>query len=188
MECTITCGIGHQFQKDLKEFLETFGHIVVGFDGNLNKISQKQQTDLIVRFCNSVSNEVTTRYFSLVFLDSTVATKLREGLTDAIGDKNLIKLVQILMDGPAVNIRMLDDLKKGISEKYPDNPTLLDLDSCGLHNVHCSYKTGMKKTEWEIDNFLSCLYRLFKNIPPRRGNYTKITKSDIFPLKFFDIR
>ena len=80
---------------------------------------------------------------------------------EVIGDKNLSKIVQISMDGPAVNFRMLDDSKKDIEEKNPENPILPDLGSCGLHNVHGSFKTGMKTTGWEINSFLSCLCRLF---------------------------
>ena len=86
------------------------------------------------------------------------------------------------MDVPAAHFCMLDNFTKKIKGKYSQNRILLDLGSCGLHNVHSSYKTGMKKTEWKISNLLNCLYRLFKNVPLRRGIYSKIKKYDIFPL------
>ena len=108
-----------KLQRDIMRYTITYG------------IAHQFQKDLI----NSViSNEVTTRYFSSVFLNSAVAIKLKEGLTEAIGDKNLSKIFQISMDGPVVNFRMLDDLKKYIEEKNPDNPILLNLGSSGLHN------------------------------------------------------
>ena len=47
MGYTITYGIAYQFQKDLINSVATCEHLVVGFDESLNKISQKQQMDLI---------------------------------------------------------------------------------------------------------------------------------------------
>ena len=91
--------------------LQECQHIVVGFDGSLNKISQKQQMDVVVRYWNNSEKEVKTKYFSSVFLQSTKASDLKKGLIEAVGESNLSTIVQISMDGPAVNFSMLKQLK-----------------------------------------------------------------------------
>lgn len=144
--------------------------------------------DLVVRFWDMKVNEVATRYLSSVFLSSVNAKELRKGLVDISGEQILRKTIQISMDEPNVNVSMINGLKKEIEEKYPENPKLLDLGSCGLHTVHGVLRASMKNIGWKIDQFLTCLYRLFKNVPARRGDYILITNSAKFPLKFFDIR
>ena len=56
------------------------------------------------------------------------------------------KLVQLSMDGPSVNVKLLqvvqDDRKdKGLSH-------LLDMGTCGLHTLLESFKMGIEKSEW----------------------------------------
>lgn len=40
----------------------------------------------------------------------------------------------------------------------PDVPKLLELGSSGLHIIHGAFKTGMKKNEWNIIEFLRAIY------------------------------
>jgi len=54
--------------------------------------------------------------------------------------------------------------------------------------VHGAYKTGLQKTKWELEDFLRSLSNLFKESPARRGDYTKITGSSLFPMTFCSIR
>lgn len=144
--------------------------------------------DLYLKFWDDVANETETRYFSSVFLNSVKAADLKRGLTESLGEDILKKVIQVSMDGPAVNKSLIKSLEKEIASKDPNNPVLLDLGSCGLHSVHGSFKEGMKKTGWSIQEFLICLYRLFKNSPTRRENYTAVTNSNLFPQKFCSIR
>lgn len=49
-------------------------------------------------------------------------------------------------------------------------------------------KCGLKAANWELYNLLTHLYFLFKDSPSRRAQFTAITGSEIFPLKFCQTR
>ena len=57
----------------------------------------------------------------------------------------LENLIQVSMDGPTVNWKMLDLIveDRNSNETYPN---LLDVGSCSLHVVHGAFRTGMKHT------------------------------------------
>lgn len=183
----IVYGLGHYFQTELQRILRSCSEFVVGFDESLNKIAQKQQMDLSIRYWDEQSQQVNTRYFTSVFLNHTTAEDLKEGLKDALLNLGWTTMIQLSMDGPNVNFKTLRLLKEE-RESDVDSPQLLDLGSCGLHTVHCAFKAGVNATSWGIIQFLRALYNLFKDVPARRGDYTAKTKSDIFPLKFCSIR
>ena len=65
---------------------------------------------------------------------------------------------------------------------------MLELGSCGLHNVHGGFKDAIKETEWQLVIYLRSLYNLFKDVLARRAKYTQYTESDVFPSKFCAIR
>lgn len=50
------------------------------------------------------------------------------------------------------------------------------------------FQTGHKAANWNINLFLRNIYWLLKDCPVRRFEYTQITGSKIFPLKFCTIR
>ena len=92
-------------------------------------------------------------------------------------------LIQVSMDGPNVNWKMLDLIveNRNSNETYPN---LLDVGSCSLHVVHGAFRTGMKQTGWGIDLLLKSLYSHLHETPARREDYTKMTGSEVFPLQF----
>ena len=62
--------------------------------------------------------------------------------------------MEISIDSPNVNWKMLKVVKK--SRKHQD-PSLLDTlesGSCGLHAVHGSFWTGRDKTNWKLRKLL----------------------------------
>ena len=96
---------------------------------------------------------------------------------------DLENLIQVSMDGPNVNWKMLDLIveDRNSNETYPN---LLDVGSCSLHVVHGAFRTGMKQTGWGIDLLLKSLYSHLHETPARREDYTKMTGSEVFPLQF----
>lgn len=185
---TIVHGLAPYFLKKLQEILDNCQFIVISFDESLNKVVSKQQMDVAVRYWDREANQVKTRYFSSVFLHSSKAVDLKNGLIEAVGIQNLSKIIQVGMDGPNVNFSMLKMLKEELSDVNPRKSVLLDIGSCGLHNVHGAFKAGIKVLRWDVDVFLACLYYLFWQSPVRRGNYTANTNSNTFPLKFCSVR
>lgn len=187
----ITYGIAPYFSNDLFHLLKNCTNLVVEFDETLNKISQKQQMDISARYWNENKGLVESRYVGSAFLSSTRATDLIAGLKKCFEEdpSSLKKIIQISMDGPNVNWRVMKNFSEEIREMRgsPDYD-LINIGSCGLHVVHNSFKEGMKKAGWKIDEFLQYLYSLFKNVPLRRAEYTAITGSSMFPLKFCGVR
>ena len=72
------------------------------------------------------------------------------------------------MDEPNVNLKVLNDLNKELTEFF-DGIALLNVESCGLHVIHSTFKTGMKKSKWEIVSFWRVIYYLFKDLSTRRA-------------------
>ena len=70
----------------------------------------------------------------------------------------------------------------------PEEPQLIEMGSCCLHVIHGGFQTGHTKAGWAIGRILSAAYWFFKDSPARRGRFTKLTKSTVFPLKFCHVR
>ena len=103
-----------------------------------------------------------------------------EECTEKLDLKNLI---QVSMDGPNINWKMLDLIveDRNSNETYPN---LLDVGSCSLHVVYGVFRTGMKQTGWGINLLLKSLYSHLHETPARKEDYTKMTGSEVFPLQF----
>lgn len=128
-------GIAPFFQKELSEKLNKCDFLVVGFDESLNKVAQKQQMDINVRFWDEEKGQVSTRYLTSVFLGRTRAIDLLQGFKDGLKSVDLRKILQVSMDGPYVNFKFLKDLKADLNTDHPEEKKLLDLGSCGLHTL-----------------------------------------------------
>ena len=97
MAYLIVHGISAFCQKSLLDEVVTLEHFMIGFDESLNKVSQKQQIDLNIRFWNN-KNVVKTCYFTSVFLERTQALDLLKEFIKALERLELKKL----LDGPNV--------------------------------------------------------------------------------------
>ena len=98
------------------------------------------------------------------------------------------KMINVSMDGPNVNWRMLSDLKVKKEKEYPSAPGLVEFGSCALHTVHNALKAGHSAANWSIFAYLRTTYYLFSGFPSRKGQFTRITGSDIFLKKFCTTR
>lgn len=91
------------------------------------------------------------------------------------------RLMSVSMDGPNVNVKLLDLLQQDHAEKY-GGAQLVSVGSCGLHTLHNAFKVGF--TMWNVENVLKAMHTLFHNVPARREDYEKVTKSTLFPKPF----
>lgn len=104
---------------------------------------------------------------------------------------NIRKLLQVSMDGPNVNIKFLRLLKSYLQYDISRSVVLLDMGSCGLHNVHNSFELPFEKVKWPVKKFLTASHFLFHNNPARKGDYIKAnpsSKTVEFPLSFCSTR
>lgn len=186
MAYVIAFGLSPYFHKEL---LDSFGEnmkFVICMDEALNKISQKTQMDLIIRYWPENCSEVQVRYLNSVFLGHSTAQDLFESFIAGSSDLDLLNLLQISIDGPNVNLKFLRYIQDQVKESKGHN--LIDIGTCSLHVIHNAFQRGNKITRWKLNEILRALYQLFKNSPARRADYISSTQSDLFPLKFCQVR
>lgn len=183
----ISYGLGPYFENELVKIIRKTDIFAIAFDESLNKIAQKGQMDVIVRFW--MDNMVHTRYLTSVFLGHAKALDLFEAFTNVFKDRSikLKNMIQVSRDGPNVNKKFYNDLNTYLQES-DDYPELVDFGTCILHIVHGSFKTAHNDIEWETNEFLRAAYYLFKDSPSRRADYLHFTNCKLFPLKWCEIR
>lgn len=107
--------------------------------------------DVHIRFWNKKENEVVCRYLTSVFLGHSTALDLTEALEKAINKLNTKRILQISMDGPNVNHKMLRDFNEQLEDIHdPTDPHIINIGSCGLHTMHNSFKNAIKMNDWKI--------------------------------------
>ena len=153
---------------------------VLLFDESLNKKVQQKQLDIYLRFWNG--NEVQSRYFTSIFMGHARAVDIEEDLKKGIESLQKANLLQLSMDGPNVNWKVFEDLQSEIQLENGKN--LLNVGSCGLHVIHGAFRSAMSETGWDIETLLTSAYRLFKDSPARREDFSSISTNHLFPLKF----
>ena len=80
-----------------------------------------------------------------MFLGHSTAADLIKNFNDGLTGIDSSKNMQISMDGPNVNIKFLEMIKKEREEAKLSK--LIDIGSCDLHAVHGSFKKTCEKTE-----------------------------------------
>ena len=84
----ICFGIAPYFHGELMQKIQEQGTMyVISFDESLNKVIQKEQMDLIVRFWDIKKNRVVSRYIDSQFLGHTRAVDLLESFKLALPGK-----------------------------------------------------------------------------------------------------
>lgn len=180
----LTFGLSPYFADELRKSVSDASFFVVLFDESLNKIAQRGQMDVHIRFC--INDTVKTRYLTSVFLGRATSEDLLRAFTGALQELSQKKMLQISMDGPNVNTKFL---RLFIENRDPTFPDLLDCGSCSLHVVCGSLKHADEKN-FKIGKFLMAIYYVFKDSPMRRAlflSYNDLQASD-FPLKFCPTR
>ncbi|KAI2656593.1 AAA ATPase forming ring-shaped complexes [Labeo rohita] len=180
----LTFSLHPYFKEELTKDVRKAQCYVVSFDECLNKVTQMEQMDIIVRYWSDPEEKVGVRYFDSEFMGHTQAEKLLEKIKKTLSPLDPKKLLQISMDGPMVNWKFLKMFPKDKSQSDPDAPKLLNLGSCALHVVHGSFQSGEKETGWNVGDVLRALWQLFHDLPVRREDFAEMTKTSTFPLKF----
>ena len=172
----ICFGIAPYFKQQLLNELKEAKCFVISFDESLNTELHEEQMDFVVRYFNK--DRVTYRYLTSEFLGHTHANDLKKKFEEGIKDLEKKKMLQLLMDGTNVNWKLYDSIVEEQNEN-DDYPDLTDIGSCRLHVVHGAFRTGVQKTEWEINSILLALYNLFPNSPAKRQDYTTLRLQDL---------
>ena len=103
------------------------------------------EMDICLRFWNKENSRVEDRYWDSKFLEHTTHQHLLDSVNDNLKGFVMAKMVQLLMDGPNVNLKVLKKLKE-YRNKF-GSPGLIDFGSCNLHIVHGAFKSGTRQVD-----------------------------------------
>lgn len=107
----VAFGLAHYYKEIITKDLQEVESYVAMFYESLNKVSQKLQMDIALRYWCPRADEVTTSYFSSTFLTKCKADDLvrnfNKQLESAQPQK---KLFSLSIDGPNVNLKFVKDL------------------------------------------------------------------------------
>jgi hypothetical protein len=175
----------HFKQMILDEILKS-PFMTVLFDESLNDSIQKSEMDILVRYWNEGENKVTVRYWTAKFLVHTCCDDFVAVLHDGLTELEETKMIQISMDGPNTNLKLLRE----IQDERQNNKlsSLIDIGSCSLHLIHGAFKTGSEKSSWDLHKILKGAFTLLHDSPARRDDYYNLTGSDEYPLQFCGTR
>ncbi|XP_040067150.1 uncharacterized protein LOC120840620 [Ixodes scapularis] len=109
---TVCHGLAPYFREKLLSILAGVSYLVVSFDESLNKVSQKEQLDVMVRYWAPTDATVRTQYLTSCFLGHICAEDLASAFRKATEDVKKAKILQVSMDGLNVNIKFLRSLKE----------------------------------------------------------------------------
>lgn len=185
MSYLVTFGLAPFFNQILLKEIADCAKYVICFDEALNKIAQKGQMDLVIRYWNTCKNRVESRYLTSVFLGHSTAKDLMEKFREGISGIPTKKLIQVSMDGPTVNHKFFRSL---LEEEEEKGNHIFDLGTCELHVVHGAFRTGHKASGWNLNAIFRALHQLFKDSPARRADFIAITETSTFPPKFCEVR
>ena len=178
----ITHGIAPYFRQQLISDLTAAHYFVVLFDESMNKISQKGQMDIYIRYLKA--EKVLTRYLTSVFLLRAKSENLIDAFHEGTVELAKEKIIQIGMDGPQVNHKFLRLMKTARDEEAL--PPFIDIGTCSLHIVSGALKTADECNEyWNVGIFLSSCYYVFHDSPMRKAVFLNANgiNSSLFPLK-----
>ena len=122
------------------------------------------------------------RYWTSSFLGHSTHSDLLKHFNESLSGLHLSRMLQVSMDGPAVNWKFFDALMNYRSEC--ELPQLINIDSCSLHIVHGVLETAVESTSWKIKQTLKSIWQILHESPARREDFESITETNKFPLFF----
>ena len=185
-------GLAPYYKRKLTNPLKDVKQFVSCFDESFNRISNRKQLHLHIIHFDEKSGTVQRNFIGAAFFGHGDAESCLNSLLDV---HDGLDLVQVGMDGPNVNWRLLNMLREKRAHENPQSPKLLELGSCG---IHVSYNTAQSVTNWNLGKILKSFYSIFKKSPARRSDYLKVNdlhsaleakdSSYLFPSKFYGHR
>ena len=173
-----TFGIAPYFKDQI--IRNTKDEFIICFDESMHRRFQKKQMDVHIRVWDV--NNVRTKYLTSEFLGHACASDLVQAFNNATNKLRLNEMLQISMDGPNVNHSFHESMNSQLKADF--NCSLLNVGSCGIHKVHNAFQTAVHNSHWKLDAILKAMFKIFKDTPARRQDFTKACDSSAFPLQF----
>ena len=149
----LTCfGLAPYFHEQLVDMVRSTACYSISFDECMNRISQNEQMDFIIRYWDGNTNKVAVRYLGSEFLCHATAVNLLTHFKQGISRLYPKQLLQVSMDGPNVNWKFYTDLTK--ERNSEELPQLLNIGSCGLHIVHGGLQKSVNESGWKLGHLM----------------------------------
>ena len=104
----ITYGLAPYLRTLLLDDLKETKFYSLSFDESYIEIMKKGQMDLIIRYWNSKTDRVVSRYFDSSFLGKSAAMDIYDNFMKCTDGLDQTKFLQISSDGPNVNLAFLN--------------------------------------------------------------------------------
>ena len=167
----INYGVAPYFKDTLLREINTSEFFSLSFDESLNKEIQSCQMDVGIRYWNHCTELVETCYYDSQFLHRPNADELFQSLLLSSQKLNPDKFLQLTMDGPNVNWKVLEKLDNHRIEN--DFTKTLNIGSCSQHIIHGAFQNGAP-SNWNIDKILKAMYWILHDSPARRDDYMRV--------------
>ena len=174
-------GLAPFFKMNLIKSIKDLPFFAASFVESLNRIYQDEQMDVHIRYWNNEKGLVKSNYLDSRFVLRPNTDNLHDELHNALQSLPE-KTHATIVYGPNTSWKVFELLFSYRNEKEWSN--LLNLGSCGLHIVHGAFQTGIKATNWEVEEVLKAMFKLFHDSPERRDLYIKVTENEKFPLRY----
>ena len=137
-----------------------------------------------VRFWNITELNVSVRFIGSTFFGHGTHQNLLKDFHEVTKELDHLKLSQIPMDGPSVNLKFYNEIVQNRQAQENMAHSLIDIGSCSLHIVHGSFKTSAEKTGWNLKALLKGLFQILHDTLAKREDYETVTGSNKYPLFF----
>ena len=138
--------------------------------------------DIGIRFWSQEAKQIEVRYWDSQFLRHATSDDLLENFSKSLVGLDLSQIIKISMDNPGVNWCFYDDVVKNREEVEPHQ--LINIDCCGLHVTHGSFKTGIEVKNWKFKVTAKGAFQILHDSPARRVDYISVSRYNIFSLLF----
>ena len=141
--------------------------------------------DILSRYWDS-NDTVKLSYWASSLLGHSTHFDLLKHFNQSLWGLDLSKMLQVPMDGPAINSKFFDALINYRSKC--ELPQLINIGSCSLHTVHGALKTVVESTSLNIKQTLKGIWQILHESPARREVFVSVTGTNKYPLFFCSTR
>ena len=174
------------FREELDRDIDKSPFITIMFDESLNEIVQQSEMDEFVCFWDIDRHKASSQFYDSRFLGHMTHLDVFSSLEDSVKKIDATRMIQVSMDGPNTNLKVLEEYQKKMVEG--ELPQLIDIGTYNLHTVHGAFKTGATQSGLNLKKLLKGAHRILRDTPARREDYFNLTGCSKFLLPFVATR
>ena len=112
LKYVVNYGIAPFFAEGLKKQVSESEWLAVCYDESLDKVIQESEMNLVLRFWHACKNIVQVHCLDSMFLGHATVVNLLKKINGRLAGLDLSKQIQLSMDSPNVNWKVLSGMKK----------------------------------------------------------------------------